>query len=126
MPTKKKKNLRNSLNLKSLKERRNARIGKGASDVSKDNKQTQLPGQIALEEVLDERASLGQIWQDTAKLFGQLRKRYERIDKRLTDMPLEIWSSAEGQRLQRLADNLFTAALQLEDAMEVISRAQRI
>lgn len=94
--------------------------------MSKDNKQTQLPGQIALEEVLDERASLGQIWQDTAKLFGQLRKRYERIDKRLTDMPLEIWSSAEGQRLQRLADNLFTAALQLEDAMEVISRAQRI
>lgn len=86
----------------------------------------QLPGQISLEEVLDERLSLGKLLKDTVKLFGEFRKRYESIDKRLTEMSLETWSSAEGQRLQRLADNLFTAALQLEDAMEVISRAQRV
>lgn len=86
----------------------------------------QLPGQIALEEVLDERPSIGQLWQDVAKLRGQLRKRYEGIDERLEKMSLEVWGSPDGQRLQRLADNLFTAALQIEDALEILSRAQKL
>lgn len=94
--------------------------------MSKDNKQTQLPGQIELEEVVEERPEIHLLWQDALKLFGKLRQSYERIDKKLESMTLEAWSSAEGQRLQRLADNLFTATLQLEDAVAVMSRAQRI
>lgn len=92
---------------------------------NKDNKQTKLPGQIELEEVLEERPSLNELWQETVTLFGRLRARYESIDKKLESMTLEAWGSAEGQRLQRLADNLFTATLQLEDAVAVMSRAQR-
>lgn len=93
---------------------------------NKDNKQTKLPGQIELEEVLEEKLPLRELRKDIARIHGQLRERYQSIDSRLTKMTLEAWSSADSQRLQRLADNLFTASLQLEDALEVISRAQTI
>lgn len=86
----------------------------------------QLPGQVSLEEVLNKKPSIGKLWEDVAKLRLELKERYQSLDKRLSEMSLEVWASPDGQRLQRLADNLFTASLQIEDAMAILTRAQRL